>query len=284
MAFNEKRNKNKAKVWTVIVHLLLMLWFAFYGLTYQDPPPEEGIAINFGYEETGAGENTQAAPTIPSPVPSTPVETPPVQEEVVTQDVEEAPVIESTDDPTPTKPKEEVVEQPKEETEKPKETVQEPEPDPQPTAEELERQRQQKFLDKIHNTTRDGNGEGEGETAGGGDQGGLDGSILSPNRNGGTGTGYSGDYNLNGREVRDKIKPKNNCNKEGTIVVKIRVDSKGIVRYAAGGVNIPDGPKSEYTNQCLVPLAEAAAKRTTWTPKSGAELQVGYIVYVFVIQ
>ena len=52
MAFNEQRNKNKAKVWTVIVHLLLMLWFAFYGLTYQDPPPEEGIAINFGYEET----------------------------------------------------------------------------------------------------------------------------------------------------------------------------------------------------------------------------------------
>ena len=91
MAFNEQRNKNKAKVWTVIVHILLMLWFAFYGLTYQDPPPpEEGIAINFGYEETGAGQNTQAAPTIPPPTPATPVKTPPVQEEVVTQDVEDA--------------------------------------------------------------------------------------------------------------------------------------------------------------------------------------------------
>ena len=152
MAFNEQRNKNKAKVWTVIVHILLMLWFAFYGLTYQDPPPEEGIAINFGYEETGAGQNTQAAPTIPPPTPATPVETPPVQEEVVTQDVEDAPVIESTDDPTPTQPKE-VVEQPKEETEKPKETVQEPEPDPQPTAEELERQRQQERLNRMFNTT-----------------------------------------------------------------------------------------------------------------------------------
>ena len=50
MAFNEQRNKNKAKVWTVVVHILLMLWFAFYGLTYQDPPPEEGIAINFVYD------------------------------------------------------------------------------------------------------------------------------------------------------------------------------------------------------------------------------------------
>jgi outer membrane biosynthesis protein TonB len=283
MAFNEQRNKNKAKVWTVIVHLLLMLWFAFYGLTYQDPPPEEGIAINFGYEETGAGENTQAAPTIPPPTPETPVETPPVKEEVVTQDVEDAPVIESIDGPTPTKPKE-VLEQTKEETEKPKKPVQEPEPDPQPTAEELERQRQQERLNRMFNTTRDETGQGEGETTGGGDQGDPNGDPLSPNRNEGTGTGNSGDYNLNGREVLDKIKPKNNCNKEGTIVVMIRVDSKGIVSSVLGGVNIPNGPQSDITNSCLLPLAEAAAKRTTWTPKPGADLQVGYIVYVFEIQ
>ena len=181
MAFNEQRNKNKAKVWTVIVHILLMLWFAFYGLTYQDPPPEEGIAINFGYEETGAGQNTQAAPTIPPPTPATPVETPPVQEEVVTQDVEDAPVIESTDDPTPTKPKE-VAEQPKETTEKPTETVQEPEPDPQPTEEELERQRKEERLNRMFNTNRSGSGQGEGETTGGGDQGDPNGDPLSPNR------------------------------------------------------------------------------------------------------
>ena len=79
---------------------------------------------------------------------------------MVTQDVEDAPVIESTDDPNTTKP-EEVVEQPKEDTEKPKETAQEPEPDPQPTAEELERQRQQERLNRMFNTTRNGTGEGE---------------------------------------------------------------------------------------------------------------------------
>jgi len=34
----------------------------------------------------------------------------------------------------------------------------------------------------------------------------------------------------------------------------------------------------------LIPIAEAAAKKTTWTPKSGADVQVGYIVYVFLIK
>ena len=281
MAFNEQRNKNKAKVWTVIVHILLMLWFAFYGLTYQDPPPEEGIAINFGYEEAGAGQNTQAAPTIPPPTPATPVETPPVQEEVVTQDVEDAPVIESTDDPTPTQP-EEVVEQPKEETEKPKETVQEPEPDPQPTAEELERNNKINNLEnRLTKTNPKG---GDGKTESGGDQGQIDGDILSPNRTGGNGIGNSGDFFLNGRDVRNKITPKNDCNKEGTIVVIIRVNSEGRVVEAQGGGNIPNGPKSDYTNTCLIPIAEAAAKKTTWTPKSGADVQVGYIVYVFEIK
>jgi len=93
MAFNEQKNRNQARIWTVTIHVLLLLWFAFSGLKYQDPPPEDGIAINFGFSDDGFGDNTQAAPvTPPPPAPETPVEeTPPVQEEVVTQDVEDAP-------------------------------------------------------------------------------------------------------------------------------------------------------------------------------------------------
>ena len=49
MTFNENTNRNKARTWTIVIHVLLLLWFAFTGLKYQDPPPEEGIAINFGY-------------------------------------------------------------------------------------------------------------------------------------------------------------------------------------------------------------------------------------------
>ena len=159
MTFNENTNRNKARTWTIVIHVLLLLWFAFTGLKYQDPPPEEGIAINFGYEETGKGDNSQAAAV--TPPPPTPVETPlaaPVaQEEVITQDTEDAPVIE--------KPKEKTVEEtpkePVEETPEEKPVV-EPDSDPQPTAEQIEQQAQQDKLDRMFNTNNKGTGTGEG--------------------------------------------------------------------------------------------------------------------------
>ena len=127
MTFNENKNRNRARIWTISIHALLLVWFALTGLKYQDPPPEEGIAINFGYSEEGFGNNTQAAPVTPAPpAPETPVEeTPAVQEEVVTQDIEDALVIEDTKE----EPKQET---PKEEEKKvPKETPQrDPVPDP----------------------------------------------------------------------------------------------------------------------------------------------------------
>ena len=283
MAFNENTNRNKAHIGTIVFHALLLLWFAFYGLTYQDPPPEEGIAINFGYQDDGAGNTSQAAPvTPPPPAPAEPVEAPQAQEEVVTQDIDEAPVISEPTEETTTQTQPDPVQTPKEPVQE--QTTPDPEPDPQPTEEELERQRKQDRLDRMFNTQNQGNGQGEGETQGGGDQGDPNGNILSPNRTGGNGLGNTGDYYLNGRAVRTKITPKNDCNKEGTIVVTIRVNSEGRVVSAQGGGNIPNGPKSEYTNTCLIPIAEAAAKKTTWDPKSGADLQVGYIVYVFEIQ
>lgn len=280
--FNENKNRNKARAWTIIVHVVLLLWFALTGLKYQDPPPEEGIAINFGYEDDGSGANTQAAPStpvknIPEPVTPTPV----AREEVVTQDVEDAPVIEETDEPA-----EETLKEP--EVKKPEEPVKEttpdpePEPDPQQTEEELEQQRKQDRLNKLFNTTKNGSGSGEGETTGGGDQGDPNGDPLSPNRTGNGGIGNSGDYYLAGRDARNRPKPINDCNKEGVVVVKIRVDSEGRVVETTGGVNIPNGPVSNFgTSTCLVNRAESAARKTTWTPKSGAGLQVGYIVYRF---
>lgn len=284
MSFKENTNKNYARVGTIVFHALLLLWFAFYGLTYQNPPPEEGIAINFGYEEDGAGNTSQATPvTTPPPAPAEPVETPQAQEEVVTQDIEEAPVINDPAEVTSTNTPTEPVQNPKETVQEP--TTPEPNPVPELTPEEIERQKKQEELNRRFNTQNQGQGQGEGETDGGGDQGDPSGDILSPNRTGNKGAGNSGDYNLAGRTVRNKPKPNNDCNKEGVVVVRIRVDANGKVVQATGGVNIPNGPKSNYgTSSCLLPLAESAAKKTTWTPKAGADLQVGYIVYRFELQ
>ena len=50
------KNKRAGLIGTILVHLLLLLLFMFYGLTYQYPIPEQGILINFGTSDEGTGE------------------------------------------------------------------------------------------------------------------------------------------------------------------------------------------------------------------------------------
>ncbi len=289
MAFSPERNKNIARTIAVLFHVLLGLWFAFYGLTYQDPAPEEGIAINFGYEDSGSG-NTSQAPnaSVPQPSPSTPNESA-SSEEVVTQDVEDAPsVSEPTETPkntqTPTDPK-------------PTETTPKPDPTPQPTPEELERQRlereQQEQADRLNNlingTKPKGDGKGEGvNSEGGGDQGKPDGDILSPNREGsgaGRGTGSGNYYGKIGNPVGPLPKPEEKCQAAGVAVIKIRVNSLGNVveaEFASNSETQQFNISSNIgSNMCLVEEAIIAAKKSKWEPDPSQQVRVGFIVYRF---
>ena len=277
MAFNENINRNKARIGTIVFHALLLLWFAFYGLTYQDPPPEEGIAINFGYQDDGAGNTSQADPTTP-PAPAEPVEAPHAQEEVVTQDIDEAPVISEPTEETTTQTQTAPVQE---------QTTPDPEPDPQPTEEELERQRKQDRLNRMFNTQNQGNGQGEGETQGGGDQGDPNGDILSPNRTGNGGIGNNGQYRMNGRPVKIP-EPETGCNYAGVVVIKIAVNADGEVYEAELAPNnqIPAGlVKSNFgSNTCLVNKAKKAANASKWSADPGNLRRVGFIVYRFDLQ
>ena len=282
MAFNENSNRNKAKIGTIVFHTLLLLWFAFYGLTYQDPPPEEGIAINFGYEESGSGTTSQAAQATPPPTPVPPVQTTAAQEQVTTQDVEDAPTIEEPTEETP----KETQPNPVQETPEPvKETT--PEPDAHPTEEELEQQRKQERLNKLLGTQNKGNGQGEGVTEGGGDQGDPNGNPLSPNRTGNGGIGNNGKYWMSGEPIR-LPEPETGCNYEGVVVIKIVVDETGSVREAelAPQNQIPQGlVRSNFgSNTCLVNKAKIAAKNSKWSADAGNFRRVGFIVYRFELQ
>ena len=281
MTFNENTNRNKARTWTIVIHVLLLLWFAFTGLKYQDPPPEEGIAINFGYEETGKGDNSQAAavtPPPPTPV-ETPVAAPVVQEEVITQETEDAPVIE--------KPKEKTVEEtpkePVEETPEEKPIV-EPDPDPQPTAEQIEQQAQQDKLDRMFNTNNKGTGTGEGETTGGGDQGDPNGDLNSQRRTGNGGIGGNGKWSLGNRKPINKVEGEG-CQESGTVVVGIRVDRDGNVIKATPGINVPE-QNSKYTAPCLLEKARATALKMKWSSAESddPDIQRGYIILRFELQ
>ena len=54
---NSKKHKRKGLYGTLLFHTLLLLSFLFMGLTYTiPPPPEEGITINFGFDDFGNSE------------------------------------------------------------------------------------------------------------------------------------------------------------------------------------------------------------------------------------
>ena len=56
MSDSEKKNKRNGIIGTILFHALLLVAFLFMGLTYRiPPPPEEGITINFGYQDFGSG-------------------------------------------------------------------------------------------------------------------------------------------------------------------------------------------------------------------------------------
>jgi hypothetical protein len=56
MEFLEDKEQRDATVKSLIIHLLITLFFIFFGLPYLDPRPEDGIAIAFGYDAEAGGE------------------------------------------------------------------------------------------------------------------------------------------------------------------------------------------------------------------------------------
>lgn len=265
----QKKNRRKALMSTLIIHGALLILFLFVGLTYYDPKPEDGILINFGNSETGSGE-VYEAPSSGSPQnqSSQPVES----QEVLTQDIEDAPSIEqSNTTSTPVEPDPE----PQETTENPQETENQEipdKPDPKPS----------ESLQNLLNNAASSQSGGQGITDGAGDQGAEDGDPNSNNYtgNGGGGSG-DGNYLLGNRKALAKPKP-SPCEASGRVVVKIYVDRNGKVIKAVPGERVPNGPASNTADVCLYDQARRAAERTTWETDRDAPLrQTGYIVYNF---
>ncbi len=255
---------------TVILHLLILLLLFFFGLTYLDPPPENGIAVNFGTMDYGKGniqpnEAIKTAPrqTSPEPIPETKTE---VKEEVVTQDNEEAPVIKKE------VKKEEVVETPKEEPVKviPKKVV--PKPDESTT---------DALSSLIDGPRNNGTAEGsEGDDDKAGDKGDPNGDPNAKSYYGnGIGLDGDGNYRLGGRKALNKAKEIQKCNEAGRVVVSIEVDRNGKVISARPGVR-----GTTNNSRCLLDPAKKAALATRFNSDADAPAkQIGKIIYNFTL-
>ena len=295
MSFLDTRHKKKSFTLTTALLSVLLLLLFYIGLTYMDPPIENGISVNFGTMEFGMGDQQpkEKIRSEPLDIP----EPPNVQEEevqeVLPEEVQEE-VVEKE------QPAEKVLTQESEESIKIKQQQEakrkadaaakkaKAEADriarEKREAEELIRKEQEAKkaeLDKLMGglNKSDGSATGsEGDDNKSGDKGQPDGDPYATSYYGSPGSGSgTGGYGLNGRSLVSKGKVQQECNQEGRVVVKIVVDRNGKVISATPGVK-----GTTNNNPCLLEPAKKTAFMHKWNLDSNApSQQVGFVVVNF---
>lgn len=261
MTSSEKKNKRNGIIGTILFHALLLLSFLFMGLTYRiPPPPEEGISINFGFDEQGSKEvqpedNSLESNPIIEEIVQESIE---IEQEIVTQETIETEIIEV--------PKEVKKEIPKEK-------------EPEEKQEEVIIEKVEPVVNKkaLYTGTKKKEKQSDGNKNKAGNQGSVEGDINSTKYEGG-GIGVDGEaYQLLGRSVAYKAKPIYKVQLEGKVVVDITVDQLGNVINAIAGVK-----GSTTLNSQLLKRAKEAALKTKFSAKESApSRQQGKIIYNF---
>ena len=272
MSFLDTQHKRKSMAITVIIHMILILLLFYVGLSYLDPPIENGIAINFGTIDTGSGkiQPSKKVNTAPKPkvIPQTVKVPSEAKEDLITQETTEAPVINKEENKEEVKKVETIVEK------------------------EIQGQELEKKIDtKPDKTTTDilsslingpkSEGEdqaGEGSDEIGGDKGDSKGTLNAKSYYG-TGKSLDGDgnYLLGGRKALNKKKFLQDCNEAGIVVVSIEVDRAGNVIDATPGVR-----GTTNNSKCLLDPAKRAALATKFNKDGKAPFkQIGKIIYRF---
>ena len=269
MSLLDTEYKKKSMMITVVLHVIILLLLFYVGLTYLDPPPENGIAVNFGTTDTGTGniQPTEAIKSAPKETTPPPVSQPKteIQEEVATQNTEDAPVIKKEEtkiqqEETPVK---KIVK---------KEVPVVPDPTPDKKTTDV-------LSSLINGPKSDGTTKGgEGNDDDSGDKGDPNGNPNAKSYYG-TGKGLDGDgnYLLGGRKALNKQKFVQDCNEAGTVVVTIEVDRNGKVISATPGVR-----GTTNNSKCLLDPAKRAAMATRFNSDEKAPAkQIGKIIYRF---
>jgi colicin import membrane protein len=259
-------NQRNGFIGTMVFHGAFLTGFLFFGLhPPYPPPPEQGIMVNFGLEEKGSGLHEPVMNDKEKPIAVPEEKAVPKEEgKILTQDVEEAPSIDSKK----TKDKKEV---PKTLTTKKEDEVIKKEP---PVKEERKVNAKALYTGRKPDSKNTGS---EGVTGGPGNQGSPFGSVESKNHAAGDSRGTGGpDFNLAGRNPQYLEKPKANFREIGDLVIEVTVDKDGNVTSAR------QGKGSTTQDAVLITAAMKAAMASKFDQKSDAEpIQKGTITYHF---
>ena len=295
MSFLDTRHKKKSFTLTTALLSVLLLLLFYIGLTYMDPPIENGISVNFGTMEFGMGDQQpkEKIRSEPLDIP----EPPNVQEEVVQEAVpeevqEEVAEKEQAAEKVLTQESEESIKIKQQQEAKRKADVaaKKAKAEADRIAREKREAEEQKIkeqeakkaeLDKLMGglNKSDGSATGsEGDDNKPGDKGQPDGDPYATSYYGSPGSGSgTGGYGLNGRSLVNKGKVQQECNQEGRVVVKIVVDRNGKVISATPGVK-----GTTNNNPCLLDPAKKTAFMHKWNLDSNApSQQVGFVVVNF---
>ena len=295
MSFLDTRHKKKSFTLTTALLSVLLLLLFYIGLTYMDPPIENGISVNFGTMEFGMGDQQpkEKIRSEPLDIP----EPPNVQEEVVQEAVPEEVQEEVAEKEQPaekvlTQESEESIKikQQKEAKRKADAAAKKAKAEADRIVREKREAEEQKIkeqeakkaeLDKLMGglNKSDGSASGsEGDDNKAGDKGQPDGDPYATSYYGSPGSGSgTGGYGLNGRSLVSKGKVQQECNQEGRVVVKIVVDRNGKVISATPGVK-----GTTNNNPCLLDPAKKTAFMHKWNLDSNApSQQVGFVVVNF---
>ncbi|TLP78772.1 energy transducer TonB [Maribacter sp. ACAM166] len=307
MAFLDTKHKKKSLTLTTLLLSALLLVLFYIGLSYMDPPEENGISVNFGTTDFGSG---QIQPK--EKIQSKPLDTPPVEptkqemEEAIEETeevVEEAAEKEAPSEKLLTKESEESIKikQAKELKRKADEVAAEAKRKAEAAenkrkieaarvaqqkkdAEDKARREQEAKKNRLDEmmgglNKSDGTATGsEGDDNKVGDKGQPDGDPYATSYYGSPGSGSgTGGYGLNGRSLVNKGKVQQECNESGVVVVKIVVDRNGKVVSATPGVR-----GTTNNNPCLLEPAKKTAFMHKWNLDSNApSQQVGFVVVNF---
>ncbi|WP_420320271.1 energy transducer TonB [Flagellimonas sp.] len=288
MSFLDTRHKKKSFTLTTLLLSVILLLLFYIGLTYLDPPIENGIAINFGTMDFGSGkvQPKEKVRSEPRKVEPKPVE--PVQEQVLPkQTAPEEPVekvLTSDNEETIKINQQKEAKRKADEAEKKAKAEAERLAREKREAEERKRQEQEakkKSLDALIG----GIGKSDGTTTGSegddnraGDKGNPEGDPYATSYYGSPGSGSgTGGYGLNGRSLVSKGKVQQECNEDGRVVVRIVVDRNGRVIQATPGVK-----GTTNTAPCLLEPARKTAFLHKWNLDSKApSQQIGFVVVNF---
>ena len=263
----KEKEKREGLIGTIVFHVILLLFFLFYGLTHMVPIPETGLTVNFGTSNVGSGDNQPKA--VATPVKE--IEEP--QEEEVTPPAE--PVPEASVPDVATQEVEEAIAVPKAKTPAEIEAEKAAEAEAKKRAKQEEQRKKMAAIANKLNKPASAGGGGDGPDDQPGDKGQTDGGEDGAYTGGGQG---DGNYSLGGREALTKPKPVYECQESGKVVVDIKVDRNGKVVYASIGKGTTNSV------ECLTKKALQAAYKTKWQAKDGAPIeQRGRITYDFQI-